>query len=456
VQGTNRGGRWRRGAGAALVALVLGACRREAPPRNLVFILVDTLRADHLPLYGYGRNTSPNLAAFARESTTFSHALSQAACTWPSVNSILTSRTPELFMAARDESGLAIPTDTPSIAEILAARGFSTAAVSSSLVVRSTPSKINRQGGFGRGFQSFDESCRERSASCVNERAFDALDRMKEPFFLYLHYLEPHQDYQPPKWHQRRFALSQPAQRWVRLGDPQPIAHQLYDGLEGPAWDDSDVRHLRDLYDEEILFFDGRFAELMADLERRGVADRTAVVLVSDHGEEILDHGHIGHCRDLAFESLLRTPLVMRLPGARRGVVRDELALNLDVVPTLLDYLAVPYTAEAFDGRSLRPLIEDGRSVHRLAFAAQGRMRVATDGVLKLRLDLEAGTVALFDLATDPSESTDLAASRPADRDRLSAALRDWMARAEAGASPQERVRRAKESEAELKALGYL
>jgi hypothetical protein len=83
-------------------------------------------------------------------------------------------------------------------------------------------------------------------------------------------------------------------------------------------------------------------------------------------------------------------------------------------------------------------------------------MRVATDGVLKLRLDLEAGTVALFDLATDPSESTDLAASRPADRDRLSAALRDWMARAEAGASPQERVRRAKESEAELKALGYL
>src|SRR4029078_1368445 len=169
------------------------------------------------------------------------------ACTWPSVNSILTSRTPELFMAAREESGLAIPADTPSIAEILAGRGFATAAVSSSLVVRSTPSKINRQGGFGRGFQSFDESCREGAAGGVNERAFDALDRMKEPFFLYLHYLEPHQDYQPPKWHERRFAVQEPAQRWVRLGDPKPIAHQLYDGLKGPAWDDSDVRHLRDL-----------------------------------------------------------------------------------------------------------------------------------------------------------------------------------------------------------------
>jgi arylsulfatase A-like enzyme len=456
MEGTNRGRRWTLGAALALLGLALGACRGSEPPRNVVFILVDTLRADHLPLYGYARDTSPNLAAFARESTLFSRARSQAACTWPSANSILTSRVPELFLAAREKSGLAIPEDTPSIAEILAGRGFSTAAVSSSLVVRATPSKLNKQGGFGRGFQSFDESCRERSASCVNERAFDALDRMKEPFFLYLHYLEPHQDYQPPKWHPRRFAVNAPAQRWVRLGDPKPIARQLYDGLEGSAWNDEDVGYLRDLYDEEILFFDGRFAELMADLERRGVADRTAVVLVSDHGEEILDHGHIGHCRDLAFENLLRTPMVMRLPGAPRGVVRDELALNLDVVPTLLDYLQVPYSAETFDGRSLRPLIEQGRSIHRLAFAAQGRARVVTDGALKLRLDLGTGVEALFDLGRDPGESTDRAAARPADRSRLSAALREWMARAEAGATPEERVRRAQESEAELRALGYL
>jgi hypothetical protein len=125
-------------------------------------------------------------------------------------------------------------------------------------------------------------------------------------------------------------------------------------------------------------------------------------------------------------------------------------------VPTLLDYLAVPYSAESFDGRSLRPLIEEGRSIHRLAFAAQGRARVVTDGALKLWLDLETGRVQVFDLAKDPGEANDVAAERATDRERLAAALREWMARAEAGATPEERVRRARESEAELKALGYL
>ncbi len=447
-------GRW---TGAALAAgLVLAACRRPAPPTNVVFVLVDTLRADHLSLYGYGRETSPELARFARDAAVLAQARSQAACTWPSVNSILTSRTPELFLAGRERNGLAIPPDTPSLAEILAAHGYSTAAVSSSLVVRATPSKLNRQGGFGRGFQSFDESCRERSAACVNDRAFAALDRMSEPFFLYLHYLEPHQDYQPPKWHRRRFATRRPAERWVRLGDPKPIARQLYDALPGPRWNDGDVQHLRDLYDEEILFFDGRFAELLAELERRGVAERTAVVLVSDHGEELLDHGHVGHCRDLVYENLLRTPMVMRLPGGPRGVVRGGLALNLDVVPTLLDYLRVPHAPAAFDGRSLRPLLENGVAPRAVAFAAQGRARLVTDGTLKLRLDLESGGVQLFDLARDPGERFDVAASRPLDRGRLEAVLHRWMEQAEAGATPQERVRRAEESEAELRALGYL
>jgi arylsulfatase len=447
-------GRW---AAAALAAgLSLAACRRPAPPTNLVFVLVDTLRADHLSFYGYGRETSPQLARFARDAAVLSQARSQAGCTWPSANSILTSRTPELFLAAREESGLAIPADTPSLAEILSRNGFSTAAVSSSLVVRATPSKLNRQGGFGRGFESFDESCRERSAACVNARAFAALDRLREPFFLYLHYLEPHQDYQPPKWHRRRFASSRPAKRWVRLGDPKPIARQLYDGAVGPPWDAADVGHLVDLYDEEILFFDDRFAELLAELERRGVAERTAVVLVSDHGEELLDHGHVGHCRDLVYENLLRTPMVMRLPGGPRGVVRGGLALNLDVVPTLLDYLRVPHAPEAFDGRSLRALLEDGVAPRAVAFAAQGRARVVTDGTLKLRLDLESGETQLFDLATDPAERVDVSAARRQDRDRLAAALRQWMERAEAGASPEERVRRARESEAELRALGYL
>ena len=444
--------------GIALAAAILAAGCRQAPqaPKNVVMILVDTLRADHLSVYGYPRDTSPRLAAMAREGILFKGHHSQAGCTWPSANSILTSRPPEFFLAGRRKTGMGIPEDSPSLAELLERRGFSTAAVSASLVVRNTPSKLNRQGGFGRGFQSFDESCRERSAACVNDRAMKALDKMREPFFLYLHYLEPHQDYQPPDWHERRFATARPDKRWVRVGDPRPIARQLYDRQPGPEYGEEDRRHLVDLYDEEILFFDARLGELLDDLERRGVADRTAVVLLSDHGEELLDHGHIGHCRDLVYENLVRTPLVMRLPGAPRGVVRDGLSLNLDLVPTLLDYLEVPYPDGAFDGRSLRPLIESATPVNRLAYATQGRARVVSDGRLKLRYDIESEAYALYDLAADPGERHDLAAARPADRDRLAAALRAWMEQREGDATPQERLRRAEESEAELKALGYL
>jgi arylsulfatase A-like enzyme len=158
----------------------------------------------------------------------------------------------------------------------------------------------------------------------------------------------------------------------------------------------------------------------------------------------------------MAYENILRTPMVMRIPGAARGVVRGRLALNLDVVPTLLDYLGVPFRPESFDGRSLRPLLETDAPIHRFGFAAQGRTRVVTDGALKLRLDVGTDGVELYDLAADPGERHDLAAERPANRDRLAAALRDWMARAEAGSTREERLRRARENEAELKALGYL
>ncbi|HEY8141879.1 MAG TPA: sulfatase [Kofleriaceae bacterium] len=419
-------------------------------------ILVDTLRADHLSVYGYPRDTSPRLAAMASEGILFKNHYSQAGCTWPSANSILTSRPPEFFLAGRRKTGMGIPEDSPSLAELLERRGFSTAAVSASPVVRNTPSKLNRQGGFGRGFQSFDETCPDRSAACVNNRALKALDGMREPFFLYLHYLEPHQDYQPPAWHERRFATSRPDKRWVRLGDIRPISRQIYDRQPGPEYDENDLRFLVDLYDEEILFFDARLGELLDDLERRGVADRTAVVLLSDHGEELLDHGHVGHCRDLAYESLVRTPLVMRLPAAPRGVVRQGLSLNLDLVPTLLDYLEVPYPDGAFDGHSLRPLIESSTRVNRLAYATQGRARVVSDGALKLRYDIESETSTLYDLAADPGERHDLSAVRPADRDRLAAALHAWMEEREGDATPSERLRRAQESEAELKALGYL
>lgn len=440
----------------ALLAALLSGCAPKRPTRwNVVVLLVDTLRADRLDLYGYSRPTAPHLTELAKSGVTFLDARAQAGCTYPSVNSILTSRWPQHFVNGQDRYGMAIPPETPTLASLLGAAGYSTAAVSSSLIVRATPSSINRQGGFDRGFQSFDESCEERSASCVNDRAYDLLDRLHEPFFLYLHYLDPHQPYRPPAWYRKRIALHAPRKHWVRIGDPRTIYRRLYDHDPTAEFDTADVRQLSDLYDEEIAFFDERLGELLTRLRQDDLLSRTVVVLLSDHGEELYDHQQWGHCRDLAYETLLRTPLVLRYPGGPAGVARHGLALDLDLVPTLLDLLRIPYDPATFDGRSLRPLAERDRPVEPFSFALQGSNRVASDGRLKLWLDLAGGAPRTYDVSADPSESA-LATSPDATAlARLRSALAAWMERQEGGQNA-ENLRRAKETEAALRALGYL
>ncbi|MBI1814892.1 MAG: sulfatase-like hydrolase/transferase [Deltaproteobacteria bacterium] len=143
------------GIGAVVGALV--RWRASGRPLNAIIILVDTLRADHLSLYGYERATSPNLDRFFRQGVVFRAARSQAPCTFPSVNSLLTSHYPSQFLA-QPEKRMGIPDDVPSIAEILHARGYATVAVSASPVVSKTGTQHNKFGGFGRGFDAFDEN----------------------------------------------------------------------------------------------------------------------------------------------------------------------------------------------------------------------------------------------------------------------------------------------------------
>lgn len=249
---------------ALLTALTLTACTPERQRWNVLLVLVDTLRADHLGLYGYHRPTSPELERFAEDAVLFRNAYSQAACTFPSVNSILTSRHPVEVIQRSAEHGMAIAPETPSLAEILKAAGYA----------------------------------REQVDAVI------------------------------------------------------------------------------DLYDEEILFFDQQFKLLLDDLERREILDNTLIVVMSDHGEALLENGDFGHCRDLVFESLLATPLILRVPGLG-GLERDHPVRNLDVLPTLLDYLGVDYDEDAFDGRSLRQVIESDRPIVPFHFAAQGDGRNA-------------------------------------------------------------------------------
>jgi arylsulfatase A-like enzyme len=437
----------------AALALAFSAlsCHREPPrPRNVIFILVDTLRADRLGAWGYARPTSPNLDAFARESVQFANARSQSACTFPSANSILTSRWPATFLGQPDQA-MGIPAGVPSLAEILRSRGFHTVAVSASAVVRRSPSRFNPRGGFDRGFDVFQEDCVWQSAECVNREASAHLRRGEKPLFLYLHYIDPHGPYRPPPSWQHRFATGNPEKEWVRKGDPNPIGDWLYKGKPNPGLEPGDLQYLKDLYDEEIAYFDSQFAALLRSFRAAGLLDDSVVVLTADHGEEFLEHGDVKHCRNL-FDTSAHVPLLVRVPGVEAKTVSRPVQ-NLDLVPTVLDYLEAGAKGDRFDGRSLRTQIEGKKEEDELQYGLMGELRSVSDGRYKLIENL-AGTAppALFDLAADPGETRNVLPAERRTYARLRGALVDWLARHEGKGAVDE----AREAQKKLKSLGYI
>lgn len=455
----------RTAAAAAASALLLvlvagpgcggGEARREPPGWNVVFVLVDTLRADHLATWGYDRATSPFLDRLARDAVVFGQARAQAGCTFPSVNSLFTSSWPQPFVEGMKHHGVGIPEGVPTLASLLRDAGMATAAVSASTIVRVNPSKHNPDGGFGAGFDRFDDDCMWKPAGCVNDRALALVDELEEPFFLYLHYLDPHMPFAPPPQHERIWATGYEGKEWVADGRLLPLNSMLYDEGSPVELEERDLAHAIDLYDEEIAYLDGELAELVERLEADGRLDRTLLVLASDHGEELMDHGDLFHCRDMAWDTVLRTPLALWIPGVEGRRVPEALAMNVDLLPTLLDYLAVP-SSIPFEGESLRPLIEEGRPVHRYAFGSQRYARTVTDGRFKLIFDIRSEEIELYDLVRDPGELVDLSVRRPERARELMAVLGRWMEVAERSQGLAERLRSADEVTEMLEAVGYL
>jgi arylsulfatase len=455
---TTRGRRGRTSR-AARRRLVLGmaagllcSCARE-PPAGVVVVLVDTLRAQNLGLYGYRRETSPNLATFAEDALLFEDVRSQAPCTYPSVNSILTGRDGTAFWIQKG-AHIGIPEEIPSIAEVLQDRGWATLAVSASPIVRKTPSQHNRFGGFDRGFELFDEHCLWEDASCVNDRAIELLDVVRRPFFLYLHYMDPHDPWRPPE--RRWSAGPYHGKAFIEDGNPNPII-DLLDGKGGgrATITDQDLAHLEDLYDDEIVYFDGRFGELVAALRERGLLDRTLVAVVADHGEEFLEHDFIKHCNSV-YDTEIHTPLLLRLPGVAGGRRLGAQVENLDLVPTLLDYLGIEARGLRLDGRSLRPLIENGDLLHEQVFSAWASLRAVKEGRFKLVMDLATREVALYDLEVDPGETHDVAPGHPREVRRLQYALTRWIREVEGLGSEEQALERGRQAVRRLTSLGYL
>jgi len=376
------------GLAAVIVAGCGGAARPAEPPRarHLVIVTIDTLRADRVGAYGYKDGSTPHLDALARDGAMAPQATSHVPLTRPSHVTVFTGRLPP-ETGIRDNISPAVVPEVPLLAEVLKKAGFATAAVVSSIVLDSSS-------GLDRGFDLYDDDIAgpgggagflntlQRKGDVSTDLAIAWLEKTRQTspqgrVFLWLHLYDPHDPYEPPEPFAARFA-SRP-------------------------------------YDGEVAFADEQLGRLDAALARLGLKDDTALMVVSDHGEGLGDHGETLH-GFFAYQTTLRVPFLVRGPGVRAGSRVAGVVGLVDVLPTALDLLGQPPPAGALSGRSLAPEMRGGDALAEVPHYAEtlvpllhfgwSDLRVIRDGRYKY---IQAPRPELYDLATDPGEAANLA-----------------------------------------------
>lgn len=428
-----RGGRaWaERRALAALPAA-------QAGRPNVLLIVLDTVRAFNLSLYGYARNTSPALEAFASGGATFERAFSTAPWTLPSHASMFTGLWPHEMSA-----DWMVPLDPgiPTLAEALARHGFVPVGFSANT------NYVSREVGLARGFVAFedyvltpalvlrnsslvrvvsrnrtlrrligeDDALGRKDASSVNRSFFRWLDRRPadRPFFGFINFYDAHRPYLPPPPYDRMFVPpgTRPDPRLHRTGKPGDDQR-----VETTAWAEN-------AYDGGLAWLDSQVGVLFAELERRGLLDSTVIIVTSDHGEEFGEHGLFDHGNSL-YRQAVQVPLVLRAPGRVPAGIRVEAPVSLRDLPMTVLELTGLSAQERFPGASLSrhfgtgggpdTLLQGVRKAIRQPErypAAQGDLLAISDDSVRYIRNLGTGEEQLFDLLGDPHERHNLAAA---------------------------------------------
>ena len=429
---------------AALVASCgLPGSGSQGKPWNVLLVTFDTTRADRIGCYGNTRIQTPTLDHLATEGVRFARDLTAVPITAPSHSSILTGRYP-IAHGVRDNGLFVLGSEQLTLAEMLRGHGYATAAA-----VGAYP--LISRFGLNQGFDLFDDHLTglfedylgkrtvpkenlffdERRAAQVNEAVLPWLDehagpKAAAPFFVWVHYFDPHQPF-----------------------EPAPPYDQLY---------------ADDLYNGEIAYADSRLGFLLDHLDRLGALDHTLVVFTADHGEGLGEHNELTHAM-LAYNSTLHVPLIIRPPAgaAPAGKVVDSWVSSVDIVPTVLDLLGFD-PPEGLQGHSLVPLWQEGaqpshRSTVRYAENLSprlshgwGELRVLFEGPLKY---IYGPRPELYDLDADPHELHNLIADQPEVASRMRDHLEVFLQRnAVPGASTTEAID--DEVRRRLQSLGYL
>ncbi len=411
----------------ALSGLACLACTAEepaAPARqpNIVFVSIDSLRADHLGCYGYERDTSPFMDRLAATGVRFENAVSTTSWTLPSHASMFTGLYGETHGLV--DNGLSLSADHLTLAELLGHRGYATAGFFGGPY-------LHPAFGLGQGFEVY-ESCMTTTPDSIGDaelrqgamrpdqpshadvtgprtreevRAWaDGRGGDQRPYFLFLHLWDVHYDFIPPPEYARLFVdpdYAGPADGRLMSNDAIRLGMQQ-----------RDLQHVLDLYDAEIRFTDAVLEGILGDLTERGMLEDTLVVITSDHGEEFFEHGLKGHNKTL-FDEVLRIPLIVSWEGqiAPGQVVEDQVQL-VDLMPTFAGVAGLDSDL-AVQGQDLTPLLTGGSMEPRDALSGlfiDGQSQRALRSNRRKVLSLADGQPAIFiDLIENPIESQDQA-----------------------------------------------
>ncbi len=438
-----------------VVAVLSVACRggqTVAPGvSSVILVVVDTLRADHLGLYGYDRPTSPTLDAWAAEGRVFEHAFAPAPWTLPSFASIYTGRWPVIHQGGRagaptpEGKGtyLAPVERVPMVAEHLQAAGVLTMATVTNPYL--TPAF-----GLARGFDVYDADTEAadgvyRPAAEMVRRALALVDQADgQPFFLVVHLMDPHQNYGAPPPFRGRWTDD------IGSDFTLPMAN-----LNGRRLEDllpADRAFVIAAYDEEIAYLDAQLGVLRNGLDDRGVLETSLVVFTADHGEELFDHGGDQHGHAL-WQELVHVPMVVWGPGIDPG--REPAPVSLvDIAPTVLDGMGVA-ARMPFDGISFWSTLAAGDSLPSRPLFAEGLHHGPPQSAVvrwprKLIVNHADGYRDVYDLAEDPHERDSLAGDA---RALVADLCRHQQAGEESDRAP---VTPSQEVTERLRSLGYL
>lgn len=341
---------------------------------NVLLITIDTLRADHLPAYGYSKVKTPNLDRIASESYQFNHAYAHVPLTFPSHSCILTGRLP-ISHGVRDNGGYHLEDSETTLAEVLKNKGYKTAGFVSAFILDSV---FNLNQGFDFYYDNFDVAqyqgldprSIQRVAAETEAEAEHWLDQnANKKFFAWVHFYDPHDPYTPPEPYRSEYSA-------------EP-------------------------YDGEIAYTDEYVGKLIAKLESSGQLDRTILVVTGDHGEGLGEHGESTHGMFI-YNSTMHVPLFIRLPHGKKKIV-DAVTSHIDLEPTILDMLGIPIPSNV-NGASLIPLLQGKEKKERFSYGESLYCNLhygwsSLEGITSKKYKyIQAPRPEFFDLEKDASE----------------------------------------------------